>query len=222
MRRITKKKNGFSILGIMLVIVFLAVALATYLLSGKSNTSTTSTASSKLMASAVINDASSIQTAFDMKALMNGVSKSQITYTTDGSSNSLLSVEHGGIEQPTAPAGAIRKDATAPDGLYVYVNTAYAIPGSIRRAIVLTGIRTDVCKEINNTLHGKEDIPPYIGAEKSNAVSVGATRTNPNTTHTLDLDYAGIKEGHYARGWNAGCMTSTDTNDQNFFYKLLG
>lgn len=222
MRIIATKKNGFSILGIMLVVVILAVSIAAYLLSGKSNTASTSTANAKMMASAIINDVSSIQTAFDIKGLMNGVSKQDITYTTDGSPNSLLSIEHGGIEQPTAPAGAIRKDASAPDGLYVYVNTAYPVPGSIRRAIVLTGIKTDVCKEINYAMHGKTDIPSYIGAEKSNAVSVGATRTNPNTTHTLDLDYAGIKEGHYARGWNAGCMTSTDTNDQNIFYKILG
>lgn len=217
-----KDESGFSILGILLVIVFLAVALATYLLSGKTNTSSTNSATAKVMASSVLNDASSIQTAFDMKVLMNGVSKQNITFTTDGSPNSILSTDHNGIEQPAAPAGAIRKDAAAPDGIYAYVNTAYTIPGSIKKAIVLTGIRTDVCKQINFTLYGKEDIPTYLGAEKSNTVSTGATRTNPNTTHILDLDLAGIKDGHYARGWNAGCMTSADSNDQNFFYKILG
>ena len=224
MKNLNLKNNnqkGFSILMVLLVVVGIVVAISAWALSGASDNSSSQSSTNKIAAATIANDVSSIQTAFSIKSMT--LSKESITFipNTDNTNSLLNNID--GISQLRAPANAIRKNANAPDGLYVYVREFYKTSGlNKKRAIVLTGVKTEVCKQINLNLNGTENIPSYISATKSSDLSVGATQATPETTAPIDLDNNGIKENHYAYGWNAGCVTSSNPEDHNIFFKILG
>lgn len=216
------KKNGFSILAIILVIVVIIVAIGIWALSGQSNTSNSGETNAKVMASSITNDASSIKLSFD-KLVIGGTSKEAVTYSLDGNLNSMLNSSAQGADQINPPAGAVYKNATEPDGVYVYIKEFYNnVTAPVKhKAIVLTGVTTVVCQQLNQSINGTTAIPTYISITNANQVVAGATKADPNTATKIDFKVNGMSDGDISFGWTSGCFSATNKVDQNVFFRIL-
>lgn len=214
-----KRKNGFSILAIILVIVAVIVAIGIWALSGSTNTDNTNNSVSDLTVSALINDTNSIQTAFDMATISGGQSPNEITYLPGVPSENNLLNGATGITSPIPNGKALRSDATEPEGVYVFTKTLYVNSnGAPEIAIMLGGVKDSVCKKINMQINNASstDLIPTAGTMSYGYTFVqGATKANPNSTVIVDLHSNGITQD-----WTSGCIGGANP-DNNLFYKVL-
>lgn len=147
-----KRKNGFSILAIILVIITVIVAIGIW------------AGSNSVMASSIVNDSSSIKLAYDSLVIQGA---SNIIFmpnvASNGSTSNILDPLNG-IETPRPSAKAINTDLGGdPTGIWVLNKNFGSMlsPSNPDAAIVLSGIKDSVCKSINKTLYGSETIPEY-------------------------------------------------------------
>lgn len=212
-----KKKNGFSILAIILVIVAVIVAIGVWAISGKTNTNNSGDSSNSIMASTIVNDSSSIKLAYDSLNIA-GVSNIIFVPNQSGANNMLDPVN--GITAYKASAQAINKDQPEPMGLWVYSKTFGTTlgPSNPDTAILLSGVKDSICKQINKTLHGSDLIPEYGPATGAQFFVNGASATNPNSTTAIDLNTA---VGTRDLTWDMGCIKPPGAIDQNLFFKVL-
>jgi type II secretory pathway pseudopilin PulG len=214
-----KKRNGFSILAIILVIVAVIVAIGVWALSGTSNTSSASSSTSDIQVSALMNDTSAIKLAFD-ELIINGASDTSIVFvpnalSTPQAPNVLDTVN--GIAMPRPSSKMIRDDATEPNGIYVYSKT-FATGSQYKKAILLAGLKDSVCSGINKSLNGDANIPKYGSINDSQGFVTGATASNPNSNVVIDFSSNGLSA---FSGWTIGCIAGAGASDNNMFFRVL-
>lgn len=216
-----EKKNGFSILAVILVIVAVIVAIGVWALSGETNTSSSSSSSAKIASSAILNNASSIKLAYDT-AVINGASPVSITFNPNVSSSTNILDPQNGINLPKESANIFKADFTEPNGIWTLNKNFYAIlgsPGQPETAILLAGIKDTVCKELNKNINGSDFIPTYPPFNNSEQFVVGSTASNPNTTTAIDFSSGGTDTNNL--NWEIGCIKGANANDNNVFFRVL-
>lgn len=216
-----KKKDGFSILAIILVIVAVIVAIGIWALSGESNTSSSSSSSAKISASAIINDSSSIKLAYDTLTI-NGASNTDIIFMPNvANKNNVLDTKDG-ISLPKASANIFKSDFVEPNGIWVMNKNFYSLKGSIGQpdtVIMLAGIKDTVCSQINNQQYGSTFIPTYPPFNNSEQFVQGATATNPNSNVQVDFSTGGTDTN--SLDWESGCIKGATANDNNVYFRVL-
>jgi type II secretory pathway pseudopilin PulG len=214
-----KKKNGFSILAIILVIVVIIVAIGVWALSGQSNSQSSSDSNNTVLAATIQNDSSSIKLAYDT---LNINGQSNIIFMPNQSASNNMLDPLNGISVPNVPAKAINQDlGGAPVGLWVLDNNFNSNigPSNPDTAIVLSGLNDGVCKQINKTLYGSDNIPEYGPASGAPYFTSGATSANPNTTQAIDFPSGGTQVNSLT--WTMGCIRSPGSTNQNAFFRIL-
>lgn len=214
-----KKKNGFSILAIILVMVVVIVAIGMWALSGQSNAQASSDSNSTVLATTIVTDSSSIKLAYDTLAIAG---ESNIIYMPNQNGKNNILDPVGGMSVPSVPANAINTDlGGAPTGIWVLSNNFNSNLGASNpdTAILLSGLKDTVCKSINKTLYGNDNIPEYGPASGAPYFTSGATVSNPNTNQALDLTSGGVQVSSLT--WNMGCIRSPGSTNQNAFFRIL-
>jgi len=215
----TKKESGFSILAIILVIVAVIVAIGVWALSGQSNSSNSQGTTSDIQASSALNDINIIASKFD-SLVISGYNPERIVFKPNQSDPYNLLDPSTGVPVKRPPSGVIREDAAAPEGMYVYSKSIKGNQIGTEKddfGIVLAGVKSSICKRLNYTLYGSENIPKLSGVANSAAFVSNATAVEPTTTATLDL--AG---NDAVVGWTNGCVASgSSDSDQNLIFKIV-
>jgi len=215
-----KKRNGFSILAIILVIVAVIVAIGVWALSGQTNTSSSADSSTSILASTIVNDSSSIKLAYDTLNIQNA---SNIVFVPNQSSNSnsqnILDPLNS-IAVLQAPSKAMNLEIGEPAGIWVYSKNFGTMngPSNNDTVVLLAGIKDTVCKSINKNLHGSEVIPEYGPFNGASQFVAGATALNPNTNAQVEFNSAVITREIF---WTSGCIRPLGATDQNVFFRVL-
>ncbi|MCU6498205.1 hypothetical protein LPN04_10415 [Rugamonas sp. A1-17] len=217
------KKNGFSILAVILVIVAVIVAIGVWALSGQANTNDSSK-SATIAASSIINESASIKLAFD-KIIINGdATKQNVIYKPTVQDKANILDPTNGINLSNGGKGLI--DSVSITN-YVYDKNALILgAGSNSKhdaVILLAGVKDAVCKEINAQLNGAaltDTIPTFGPVQDYAGFIAGASATDPNTSVQLDFSQAA---GTNALNWsNGGCIRGANFYDgNNVFYRVL-
>ena len=214
-----KKKNGFSILAIILVIVAVIVAIGVWALSGESNSSSSQNSTSDIQASSLSNDIGTFKSQFD-KLVINGYNADRITFKPNENSPYNLLDPSTGESAKRPPAGVIRGEAAIPEGIYVYSKGIRGNQIGTEKddyGIIVAGVKASTCRRLNYTLYGSENIPKLSAVANAAAFVTGATATDPTTTATLDL-----LSNEAVIGWTNGCVASgSSDSDQNVFFRIM-
>ena len=210
------KQGGFSILGVILVVVAIVGVLGVWAMSGQTNTATAASSSADVMGSSVVNDGSAIKATFDT-LLVNGSAATSITFipATAGASNMLDPTN--GIQKPNPNSNAVI-NTTFPNGAWIYKSAGFKGNGigtaTDDQVIILGGVKDGVCGQINNRLYGATTIP--ASGLASTAFTTDATAGAPTSTTAADISaVAGVA------GWMAGCVTTTNGVDNNVYFRVL-
>lgn len=211
-----KRKNGFSILGVILVVVAVIVAIGIWALSGQANTSDNS-ANVKPLASAILNDSSSIKASFD-KILIDGGSASSVVFQPALQDKNNILDPNDGITNPSQGKALIEGVAMTS---YVFNRNTNFTGGSSKKdiTIMLAGIRDSVCKEINSQVNGTAEIPVFAPIGDYYAFISGASASDPNSNVQLDMTTALTTRD---LNWSIGCIKGASTYDgNNIFFRVL-
>lgn len=219
------QQKGFSILAVILVIVAVIVAIGVWALSGQSNVSSTGNGSLDIQASSVINDAMAIQSSYD-RLIINGNTFGSIVFmpnipSTATDPNMLDPMT--GIQVPKVNSNIIRTGAAAPEGIWIY-KMNFAVPpkvGSKRTlpAIMLGGIKDNVCNRINYNLYGITTSPSRPSGSSIQSFLNGATVQDPNALSSVQLIDEAITG---IDGWTSGCLKSSlAVADNGIYFKIL-
>lgn len=214
-----KKKQGFSILAIILVIVAIVVAIGVWALSGQSNSSNSQSSSAELVASSISNDSSSIKSRFD-ELVIGGANAERITFKPNVADSYNMLDTVNGLQQLRSPINAIRGESAIPEGIYVYNKKFKGNQiGSEKDdyAIVLSGVKATVCRKLNYVTYGSENVPKLSSVASAVDAVANATAADPNTAVSIDLTSLDS-----VQGWTLGCIaTGSSDSDQNFFFRIV-
>ena len=218
-----KKQQGFSILAVILVIVAVIVAIGVWALSGQSNTSNSSTSTSDIQASAIVNDGASLKLAFET-LVINGSSPSTLVFIPNTASTATapnMLDPTNGVQIPKPNAQAIRANAVAPEGLWVYNGTTFrgrnvGTNTAADQVLLLAGVKDGICQRINNNLYGASTIPAVTTITTGAAFVTGATATAPTSTTAIDLSANTAVDG-----WQHGCISANGVADNNLYFRVL-
>jgi len=215
--KLSNKQGGFSILGVVLVVVAIVGALGAWSMSGQTNTSSSTSATGDIMASGIVNDGSAIKTAFDT-LLVNGAAAANITFTPASTDavNDILNTTNG-IQKPMLNSNAVI-NSTFPNGNWIYKKTGFKGNGvgtaADDQVIVAIGIKDSVCGQINSRMYGSTAIP--ASGLANTAFDTGATVAAPSSTNAADVSaVAGVA------GWTSGCVSTTTGADNNVYFRVL-
>lgn len=200
-----KRKNGFSILAVILVIVAVIVAIGIWALSGQSNTSNTSKLSGDIAIEGMLNDAVAIKSSIELYKIANGAKAPLIN-------SSYI------FERPKVNPKLIRVDATPQEGVWTMnFNNFYAsYVGDNAKpdvTILLGGITDEVCKKINLKLQGKSVLPVVSSSSSSQSV-VYALEDGVTYTYMYLANFSDIY------GWDRGCFNIKSLPDNNVFFMV--
>lgn len=211
------RQRGFSILGVILVIIGIIVAIGVWTMAGQTNSNTATVSTADTLASALLNDSSTLKTKFD--TLTIGLAASNpavVTFVPGGTAPE--NMLNGDPQPKVASQTAI--DVAGPNGIWVYTKTFNADgvgTAAADYAMVVAGVKDAVCKRVNNSLKGSETIPTYTGLTTAAAFVAGATLTNPNASVAIDFATHGLPN----LGWSAGCISAGGVSDQNLFFRVV-
>jgi Flp pilus assembly protein TadG len=210
-KQFKKQQAGFAILTMILLAVALIAVIGGVIAASRSNASSTSDQSTKLLASSVIDEANNISTGVSIM-LSKGTSMTQITdSSTDDGTASLFGVYNptvGGSTTQTPATGSTTNtttkwvmkidstkstDATRPVLTASGVGTAAA-----DYTVALANISLGVCQQINVITHG------LLASATPDAVTTGATADFTTAANAIVTDP--VKHA----GWNNGCVKTTD------------
>lgn len=210
------RKNGFSILGVILVVVAIIVAIGIWALSGQANTSENS-ANVKPLASAILNDSSSIKSRFDTILIDGGSANNVIFKPTVQDANNILDPNKG-ISNPSQ-GKALIDGVALPNYVYNKNTNFTGLSGKHDIVIMLAGVKDSVCKEINSQVNGTTDIPVFAPIGDYYAFISGASASDPNSNVQLDMTTAVATNG---LNWSIGCIRGASTYDgNNVFFRVL-
>lgn len=211
-----KRKNGFSILTIILVIVAVTVAIGIWAISGNSNVGQLSSNTNDIKINAIFNEANNIKGQFDY-LLTKGYDPRTIVYipnvaSTNSAPNILDPVN--GINIPI-PDTSLLNSTLSLKPFWVYNYNTGITGGSMTMVIYLFGINDDICKRINYLLFGSPTIynAPLNVNYYSTSLS-GFSSNYPMVTGTPSFP-PGPNGQHY------GCFGKTTTPNQNIYYRAL-
>lgn len=221
-----KNEKGFSILAVILVIVAVIVVIGIWALSGQTNTSSNGSNADDLKASAILNDSNNIKIAYDSLSI-KGVDKTKITFIPNvASTNNIPNIldPTDGALYPKVPASTLKDNAASPEGIWVY-NKNYKvqnIPGlTYAYAIILGGIKDNVCKRINYTIYGSEVLPYMVLNTPMMNFFPGVTPEEPTVKFSSAIMLVANTPVSIA-GWRSGCVTTYRTRpDNNLYFRHL-
>jgi hypothetical protein len=212
------KQGGFSILGVILVVVAIVGALGVWAMSGQTNTGNAASSSADVMGSGIVNDGSAIKTSFDT-LLVNGSSAANITFipNTAGVGTNMLDPTSG-IQKPTPNAGAFI-NSTFPNAAWIYNGTTFKANGvgtaAADQTMFLLGVKDTICSQINSRLYGAGTVAP-VSTFVEATVAGAATAAAPTSAGAADL--TGVAA---AAGWMSGCVTTAGGADHNMYFRVL-
>ncbi len=214
-----KKKNGFSILAIILVIVAVIVAIGVWALSGESNSGSSQSTTSDVQASSILNDTGSIMSQFD-RWIISGYTAERIIFKPNENNPYNLLDPNSGIAAMRPPSGVIRGEAAIPEGMYVYTKTIKGNQIGTEKndyGIIVAGVKASTCRRLNYSLYGSETIPKVSAVANSAAFVSGATAADPTSTTLIDLS-----TNDALIGWAKGCVASASSDsDENVFFRIM-
>lgn len=214
------KKNGFSILSVILVIVIVTVSIGAWAMSGENNVDKLR-GNADIIASSVINDGAAFQLSYD-RLIANGATPAAIVsmpnVKSTPSAPNLLDPDEG-LEFKPVNKNMVRANADPLEGLWVYNPTGVALAGVGTAAtdpvMLIVGLKDSVCRQINYNLYGSTTIPTFGSPALPNPAQrvAGATITNLKSTYTFS--------GGTARDWTKGCFATPTKPDWNFYFHIL-
>lgn len=217
-----KKRNGFSILAIILVIVIIVSTIGIYAASGESNIGSMK-GNADIIGAALITDGTNIQSSYN-QLIINGANPSSIVFIPNINSTptapNILDPTNG-IAFNGINSNIVRSGASDTEGMWVFNNSSFTI-GNVGTTqadptILIVGIKDSICKEINYSLYGSTTIPSYgsPGTPSPATYIYGATLANPMTTYGLGGNGAAYS------GWMRGCLKIGNKTDWNMYFHIL-
>lgn len=213
------KQGGFSILGVILVVVAIVGALGIWAMSGQTNTSNASTSTGDIMASSISNDGLAIKTSFDT-LLINGAAATSITFIpADTGVNNILNPTTG-LQTPTPSTTAVI-NSTFPNGAWIYKSAGFKGNGigtvAADQAVIVPGVKDGVCQHINHRQHGTAltDTIPESGLVNT-AFTTGALAATPSSSNAADISAVAA-----VAGWMSGCVSTTTGADNNVYFAVM-
>lgn len=228
------KRNGFSILAVILVIVAAIVAIGIWSLSGQRRISNDNNID--VQVSALINDSIAIQAAYDNLLIRNGVGSTSITFlpntaSTVAAPNILDPVT--GIQVPKVNRSIIRDGTiTSVEGIWVFTHLISQPPGvgssselfpiARTEGLMIAGIKDSVCKHINYKVNNYTGTTPNRNEGTTGSVSLyfgGTTVAKP-----LSAAVTPIVNGSMSAiaGWTSGCVKiNPGVADNGVYFKIL-
>lgn len=224
MQKRLKKKNGFSALAVILIIVAVIVAIGIWTTSGQTNVSNANM--DDIYASAIITDAEKIKLGFQKIEINGGIhsyfvgggsGSNIIKYSplsTPGDPYNVLDPKFG-IKKVVVNKAALNASIPSSEGVFTYSSlgmlTNLGNVSKAEHAIVLYDIRDSVCKSINKTLNGTSTIPalvfnnPHLPEE-----------SNLKNYETIDM-----RNVSDVNGWVAGCVSYMSGADRGVYFQIL-
>lgn len=223
------KQKGFSILTVILVIVAVIVTIGVWALSGESNTSSSKNNVSDIQIAGLINDGLLFKSAFE-QLVINGEDQHKIVFipnTPSTSSAPNLLDPITGIQAPKVNPYLIKEGKEIYEGIWIKkrlngknvgaTNVTQA-PVYQDYAVIIGGIKDDVCQKINLRLHNTLLLPTGVGANPSMKSNINdATVEAPTSIKLLNLVIMNDPDG-----WTNGCIgSSTNPIDNNMYFQLI-
>lgn len=224
MKKVLKRKNGFSVLAVILIIVAVIIAIGIWTTSGQSNVSNANM--DEIYAAAIITDGEKIKLGFQKVEINGGIH----SYFVGGSSASnvikyspLASVGDPynvldpkfGIKKVVVNKAALNPSIPPIEGVFNYSSfgmlTSLGVASKAEQAILLYDVRDSVCKAINKTLNGTTSIPslifnnPHLPEES-------------NLKNYENIDLLSVAETF---GWSAGCISYMAGQDRGVYFQVL-
>jgi len=209
------KQKGNLVVAILALVAVIGV-ISVWLMSGDTNTTSSSNSTADVMGSSIANDGGAIKATFDT-LVINGASASSITFipATAGSNNILDPTN--GIQYPVSNPNAFT-NTTFPNGAWIYNGTGFKGNGigtsAVDQVALVAGVKDGVCQNINSRAHASTTIP--ASGLASSVFTSGAFAATPTGTGSPDLSaVAGVA------GWVAGCVSTTNGTDNNVYFRVL-
>lgn len=217
------KQKGFSILTVILVIVSVIVAIGVWALSGESNTSNSKNNVSDIQIAGLINDGLLFKSAFE-QLVINGEDQHKIVFipnTPSTSSAPNLLDPITGIQAPKVNPYFIKEGKESYEGIWIKKRLHGKNVGSNNvqdYAVVIGGIKDDVCQKINIHLHNTLLLPKALGVNPDIKITINdATVEAPTSQKSLNLGIMNDPDG-----WTNGCIgSSTNPIDNNMYFQLI-
>jgi hypothetical protein len=204
------REKGFSIVAAFVLIAVL-MGVVVYFMAGRGiSTSVAGSYGDTARASAILGQAGYLQSGFDAM-VSTGVDPSKITFDQTATYG-LFNASTGGAQTQLVDQSAI-SGVTAQDGFWAYRKTAMKATGVGSGAtstgsygVVLSGLRQQVCEQINKQLYGSTTVVTHATLTKSAVIS-NATKTSPTDTTTM-TDFTGAGG---TSSWDRGCFQTKDS-----------
>lgn len=205
----SNKSKGFSILAVILVIVAVIVGIGIWALSGQTNTSNYSENNLNIAVSALINDSATLKTEYD-RIVINGGDP-----TKAADQNEVFIYNNVFTFALTLPVNnnIIKKDSN-------YLDQGYWLLGSVvgnnvgtvapDPALVILGVKQDICKQINKNLYGTTNIPTTTISNP-----IASSGRNP-IFYSPDISALTATSG-----WLQGCVGTDRGIDANMFFRIV-
>lgn len=217
------KKNGFSILAVILVIVCSIVAIGIWTLTGQTNLTKFTTNITETQVAAVMNEAQAIKQTYD-QFLYNGASVNNIVFIPNQAHNptvfNLLDPKTGVSLNLKINPKILKDGYTLPAGMWVYNPTGYRghnVGTSLGDPIILfSGIKLDICKAINKSIYGSPAVLTTFEYGTSESIVAGATINNPTSTVSINGGFSPLNNN-----WTKGCFNLSGNLDDNVYFQVL-
>lgn len=227
MKQINYKSNkGFSMLAIILVIIAVIVAISAWSLSGDMNLNNNINNGLDIQANTILNDSDAIKLSYD-NIKTSGADISAIVFIPNTDSTTMapnILDPATGVQNLNVNLKNIRSNALIPEGIWIYNNNFLAdnVGGNVRaNAILIAGIKDDVCKRINYIINGAEFIPTKPAGGASSSYVSGATVNRPMANPPIRL-FSPLIFASTVATWNHGCISATNKNpDNNIYFRYL-
>lgn len=208
------KQRGFSILTGFILAIIMFGSLAFFLAGRGINTGFGATYSNTSKVAGLLASAGYIGTGFDAVKITG----TEPTFDAAATSGIFNPSSGGSSLQPLDPNLFVRFGTV--DGYWIYRKDSVKMLGlgttTNEYTIMVSGLKLDVCKQINATLHtlnvANPNPPPLTGIADAGLFGAPvATAPGNTTTGATDLT-AGGAQPVYTSGWMNGCFVTTDSN----------
>lgn len=209
------KQKGFSLLTGFILVIVLFGALAFFLAGRGVNTAFGTTYANSSKVSSLIASAAYMRTGVD-SVVLSGTSPASVSFD-DVATTGIFNLDTGAATAQAVDPSVLVNPTVVPtstEGYWVYGSNIFDMGGVGTvlpdYTIMLLGLKTGVCQQINNTLNGTALTATPTVLTEDIATLVGApTPASPKTTLTL----AAAPAANFtiaANGKPSGCYTTSD------------
>lgn len=193
--------RGFAIGAVLLAIVLLAVVAGAIALGSRGSSSNAGDSTARVNAATIVQQSSNLRQGFDIM-MARGTSINTITMNTDATTG-LFHPTVGGTQAQTVPAAA---QSVASDWMLSIVRIkGVGTDAGEDHAVIVVGLKDAVCRQINQTLTNRADVPTSGLSEKEWAVG--------------KVDLSGGLDG--VDGRSELCVGTSDGSDHNAYYSVV-